>query len=122
VSVSRVVPDFVAQESAAGSGFYAEVLGLEVVMDLGWIVTFAAPDNPAAQISVMRHDATASVQPDVSRDSRSRREVATPRCGRSSRRATVDALSRHALADLGHEWTGLRLEVFDDLITARKPA
>jgi catechol 2,3-dioxygenase-like lactoylglutathione lyase family enzyme len=66
VSVSRVVPDFVAPESAAGSGFYAEVLGLEVVMDLGWIVTFAAPDNPAAQISVMRHDATASVQPDVS--------------------------------------------------------
>jgi hypothetical protein len=68
VSVSRVVPDFVAQEPAAGSGFYAEVLGLEVVMDLGWIVTFAAPDNPAAQISVMRHDATASAQPDVSRD------------------------------------------------------
>jgi hypothetical protein len=51
-----------------------------------------------------------------------RREVATRRCGRSSRRATVDALSRHALANLGHEWTGLRLEVFDDLITARKPA
>ena len=45
---------------------YAEVLGLEPVMDLGWIVTFAAPGNPAAQISVMREDATASVVPDAS--------------------------------------------------------
>jgi predicted enzyme related to lactoylglutathione lyase len=35
-------------------------------MDHGWIVTFAAPDNPAAQISVMRQDASAPVQPDAS--------------------------------------------------------
>ena len=35
-------------------------------MDLGWIVTFAAPGSPAAQISVMREDATASVVPDAS--------------------------------------------------------
>ncbi len=35
-------------------------------MDHGWIVTFAAPGNPGAQVSVMREDASASVQPDVS--------------------------------------------------------
>ena len=35
-------------------------------MDLGWIVTFVAPGNSAAQISVMRQDASASVQPDAS--------------------------------------------------------
>ena len=64
--VRRVVPDFQAQEPAAGAEFYAEVLGLEVVMDQGWIVTFAAPDNPTAQISVMRGDASAHVPPDVS--------------------------------------------------------
>jgi catechol 2,3-dioxygenase-like lactoylglutathione lyase family enzyme len=61
-----VVPDFQAQDPAASNEFYAEVLGLEVAMDLGWIVTFAAPGNPSAQISVMRQDASASVQPDVS--------------------------------------------------------
>ena len=66
MSVRRVVPDFVAQEPAASTEFYAEVVGLQVVMDLGWIVTFADPDNPTAQISVMRQDATAPVQPDVS--------------------------------------------------------
>jgi predicted enzyme related to lactoylglutathione lyase len=61
-----VVPDFQADDPAAGVEFYREVLGLEVVMDHGWIVTFAAPGNPAAQISVMRQDASASVQPDAS--------------------------------------------------------
>ena len=64
--VRRVVPDLHAQEPAAAAGFYADVLGLEVVMDLGWIVTCAAPHEPAAQITVMRQDATAAVQPDVS--------------------------------------------------------
>ena len=64
--VRRVVPDFHSPDPAASASFYAEVLGLEVAMDLGWIVTFVAPENPEAQLSVMRHDASASVQPDVS--------------------------------------------------------
>ena len=64
--VKRVVPNFQAQDPAASGAFYAEVLGLQVAMDLGWVVTFAAPDNTAAQINVMRQDASAPVQPDVS--------------------------------------------------------
>ena len=64
--VRRVMPDFQADDPAASAEFYAEVVGLEVVMDLGWIVTFAAPDNPTAQISVMRGDASSSVPPDAS--------------------------------------------------------
>ncbi len=66
MAVKRVVPDLVAPEPTAGATFYAEVLGLEKVMDLGWIATFAAPENPTAQISVLRRDATAAVDPDVS--------------------------------------------------------
>lgn len=64
--VHRVVPDFQSPDPAASGDFYAEVLGLEVAMDLGWIVTFAAPGNAQAQISVMRQDASASTQPDAS--------------------------------------------------------
>lgn len=60
------MPDFEAQDPAASGEFYAEVLGFEVAMDMGWIVTFASPDNPAAQISLMREDASASVIPDAS--------------------------------------------------------
>ena len=60
------MPVFHAQDPAASGDFYGEVLGLEVVMDHGWIVTFAAPGNPAAQISLMSEDASAPVRPDVS--------------------------------------------------------
>jgi catechol 2,3-dioxygenase-like lactoylglutathione lyase family enzyme len=64
--VRRIVPDFQAQDPAASREFYVDVLGLEVAMDMGWIVTFAAPGNPTAQISLMREDATAPVVPDAS--------------------------------------------------------
>jgi catechol 2,3-dioxygenase-like lactoylglutathione lyase family enzyme len=66
MSVRRVVPNFHAEQPAASREFYAAVLGMEVVMDHGWIVTFADPSNRAAQISVMREDASAAVRPDAS--------------------------------------------------------
>ncbi|MGW2647213.1 VOC family protein [Streptomyces sp. NPDC001393] len=45
--------------------FYA-VLGLEEVMDLGWIRTLACAENPAAQLSLVTEDRTAPVVPDLS--------------------------------------------------------
>ncbi|MBA2350126.1 MAG: VOC family protein [Solirubrobacterales bacterium] len=66
MSVHRIVPDLQGPDPAAGADFYADVLGLELVMDQGWIVTYADPANPAAQLSVMSHDATAPVVPDAS--------------------------------------------------------
>ena len=35
-------------------------------MDIGWIVTFVSPDNPTAQVSLIRADATSPVHPDAS--------------------------------------------------------
>jgi catechol 2,3-dioxygenase-like lactoylglutathione lyase family enzyme len=66
VGVRRIVPDLHSDDPAASRDFYERVLGLELVMDLGWIATFAAPGNQAAQISLMRDDATAPVRPAVS--------------------------------------------------------
>ncbi len=66
MAVKRIVPDLPADDPAHSVAFYTEVLGLEVAMDLGWIVTFTAPGQPAAQLSVMREDATAPVRPDAS--------------------------------------------------------
>ena len=60
--VRRIVPNLHAQEPAAGSEFYPRVVGFEPVMDHGWIVTYAAPDNPAAQ-NLMREDASAAIRP-----------------------------------------------------------
>ena len=64
--VRRIVPDVHADDPAASRAFYVDVVGLEVAMDLGWVVTFAAPGNPTAQISVMQDDASAQAQPDIS--------------------------------------------------------
>ncbi len=66
MSVQRVVPYLLSRSLEDAKGFYARVLGLEPVMDHGWIVTLADPDRPGAQISLMTHDQTAPVVPDVS--------------------------------------------------------
>ncbi len=66
MTVRRIVPDLHTADVAASRELYVDVLGLEVAMDLGWIVTYIAPGTPAAQISVMRDDASAEVQPNVS--------------------------------------------------------
>jgi catechol 2,3-dioxygenase-like lactoylglutathione lyase family enzyme len=66
MGVRRIAPDIHSADPRASSAFYVGVLGLEVAMDLGWVVTFVAPGNRAAQISVMGDDASAALQPDVS--------------------------------------------------------
>jgi predicted enzyme related to lactoylglutathione lyase len=66
VTVRRIVPDLHADDPAAARAFYEGVLGLEVAMDHGWIVTLAAPGDRRAQVSVMTGDATAPVRPDIS--------------------------------------------------------
>ncbi len=66
MGVRRVVPDLASQSLQAAKKFYGDVLGLRTVMDHGWIVTLADPDQPHAQLSLMTHDETAPVVPDVS--------------------------------------------------------
>ncbi len=66
MTARRVVPDLHAEDPAAAAEFYADVLGLEVAMDLGWVVTVAAPENRAAQLNLMGEDATAPERPAVS--------------------------------------------------------
>ncbi|WP_410660387.1 VOC family protein [Amycolatopsis sp. lyj-112] len=39
------------------------MLGFEVVMDHGWIVTLADPNRPEVQLSLMTHDETGPVVP-----------------------------------------------------------
>lgn len=65
MSVRRVVPDITTNAIEDSSAFY-RLLGLEEVMNLGWVVTLASPDNPSAQVTLMETDASASVQPDFS--------------------------------------------------------
>jgi catechol 2,3-dioxygenase-like lactoylglutathione lyase family enzyme len=64
MTVRRIVPNHQAADPGAAAALYRDVLGLEPVMDLGWIVTYA--DGAGHQLSVLSADATAPVVPDVS--------------------------------------------------------
>ncbi len=54
MSIRRIVPNIVSPQPELCRDFYAGFLGLRVAMDLGWIVTYVSPDNPTAQVSVLR--------------------------------------------------------------------
>jgi catechol 2,3-dioxygenase-like lactoylglutathione lyase family enzyme len=64
--IRRVVPDLQAADPLAGRAFYEGVLGMELAMDQGWVVTYVDPENRSAQITVVSSDASAPVAPDVS--------------------------------------------------------
>ena len=50
--IRRVVLHLRGDDAEADRGFYAGFLGFDVAMDLGWIVTFASPSNPTAQVNL----------------------------------------------------------------------
>ncbi|AHH21305.1 glyoxalase-like domain-containing protein [Nocardia nova SH22a] len=64
MSIRRVVPDLRAADMERSRAFY-RTLGLEEVMDLGWAVTLASPDNPTAQVMLVGANAD-EPQPDIS--------------------------------------------------------
>jgi len=66
VSISRVVPNIKSERCNENRSFYVDLLGFEVAMDVGWLMTFELPKNPMAQVSILKRDATASVHPDLS--------------------------------------------------------
>jgi hypothetical protein len=49
VTINRTVPNIRSDRAAETRDFFAELLGFEVAMDLGWVVTVASPTNPLAQ-------------------------------------------------------------------------
>ena len=66
MSVKRIVPDIKSKHLDASRQFYVEALGLEVAMDMGFIVTLVSPSNPTAQVSLMRDDDSSSILPQIS--------------------------------------------------------
>jgi len=61
MSIRRIVPNISTDRMEESRKFYTEFLGLEVAMDMDWIVTLISPGNPTAQISLVRAPAAATV-------------------------------------------------------------
>jgi predicted enzyme related to lactoylglutathione lyase len=51
---------------AEAAAFYADVLGIDIAMDLGWIGTCVVDGASEVQLSVLTQDATGPVNPAVS--------------------------------------------------------
>lgn len=66
MAVKRIVPNIGAGRIDEAKGFYGDVLGLELVMDLGWIVTLAGGEPAQPQISVLSEGGSGMPVPDIS--------------------------------------------------------
>jgi predicted enzyme related to lactoylglutathione lyase len=66
MTIKRVVPDIMSEKMDESRKFYTEFLGFDVAMDMGWVLTFASPTNPTAQITVMQKTKEATPQPNMS--------------------------------------------------------
>src|SRR4029450_1966959 len=56
VTIERSVPNIRSDPAAETRDFFTELLGFEVVMDLGWGGSLAAPTNPSAQVTIIGND------------------------------------------------------------------
>jgi len=84
MGVTRIVPNLPVTDVARANGLYAQLFGLDVGMDLGWVGNLAPAGAPAVQLQVMTSDESAPCNPAISVG------VATP--------AEVDAIHERVVA------------------------
>ncbi len=66
MKVKRIVTNIEAPDPEKADAFYNSILGLEVVMDHGWIRTYGLNSNRAVQVSVASEGGSGSPVPDLS--------------------------------------------------------
>lgn len=63
---NRVVANITAQDPGLADKFYGQVLGLDLLMDMGWIRTFGCKTNVSVQVSFMSEGGSGTTVPDLS--------------------------------------------------------
>jgi catechol 2,3-dioxygenase-like lactoylglutathione lyase family enzyme len=66
VKVKRIVSNVATPDIDRASAFYEDVLGLKVLMDLGWIRTYGSSAKMTLQVSVMSEGGSGTPVPDIS--------------------------------------------------------
>jgi catechol 2,3-dioxygenase-like lactoylglutathione lyase family enzyme len=66
MKVKRIVSNIAASDTSKASAFYEGLLGLEVLMDLGWIRTYGSSSKMTIQMSVMSEGGSGTDVPDIS--------------------------------------------------------
>ena len=66
MKVKRIVSNIEASTLEKATSFYADIFGLELLMDHGWIHTYGSNDNMNVQISVATEGGSGTPVPDIS--------------------------------------------------------
>ena len=56
MTISRAVPNISSDRAAETREFFVDLLGFEVAMDLGWVVTLVSPTNATVQVNIIGND------------------------------------------------------------------
>jgi catechol 2,3-dioxygenase-like lactoylglutathione lyase family enzyme len=66
MTVKRIVANIAHSRPEEAKVFYQDVLGMDVAMDFGWIITFASDANAAAQVTIASEGGSGTPVPDLS--------------------------------------------------------
>ncbi len=66
MKVKRIVANIKTTKLSAAKRFYQDVLGLETMMDLGWIVTYGSSSKMPIQLSFASEGGSGTSVPDLS--------------------------------------------------------
>lgn len=66
MKVRRIVANIHAEQLTEAQRFYRDALGLDVLMDHGWIVTYGSGESMGVQISVASQGGSGTPTPDLS--------------------------------------------------------
>ena len=66
MKVKRIVANAGVSDPAAAKRFYQDILGLDVLMDMGWIATYGSPEPMPVQVSFMTEGGSGTPVPDLS--------------------------------------------------------
>jgi catechol 2,3-dioxygenase-like lactoylglutathione lyase family enzyme len=66
VKVKRIVADIATDRISDAKAFYGDVLGLELLMDHGWIQTFGSDQKMSVQIGFASEGGSGTPVPDLS--------------------------------------------------------
>jgi len=66
MKVKRIVPNFATPDITPAKSFYQDILGLELLMDHGWIATYGSEVDMGIQVSIASQGGSNTPTPDLS--------------------------------------------------------
>ncbi len=66
MKVKRIVANIATDNVAAAKRFYRDILGLDILMDHGWLVTYGSSQKMSVQVSIASEGGSGTPVPDFS--------------------------------------------------------